>query len=430
MSLEPRVRRTSKTRSSHRGRHSSSSKSMDGNVADQSSWIADDICTHCGALAPHGKLYCSEKCREKDSQSLKDIPAENEKEEELSKTLSQLRYPMTLSPHLTAATSGLPLFPKQKVLDSHQTSGSSASCCERRAEHGGLYRSPSHSSGSAASDKSDSELTPSPWHAGLDLDEQHGDISDDDELALPPSVLGSTSFISGRSIGVRMQKFKSGSFSSPKGPLWSSPALVPHSMAPTRSVQSHIQFTRMPCSTNIQSSVIFANPMNSNRPNVPATLRRLGSDSQTERHSPPILTKSRSNFSFQNQDHPVDTSISKRVSTETQDVLDPVPQDTDLSTLPSDQGSDSALSDVCHNCNRSIQSDTSEKVLSIGSSDEPCRGRSRMRTGHSCCSGHRRLDAAACDPYCILSINRHRRILHPVPSTEFVFPLCPTEPSA
>jgi len=432
MSSGSRVRHTSKTRI--RGRPLSSSKPVEGSDADHSSWIADDICTRCGALAPHGKLYCSDKCREQDSQTATTMPTKDPRVEELSKELSQLRYPMTLSPHLTAATAGLPLFSKQTMPDSQQSSRSPGSSLERR-EYRGMHRSPSHSSGSAGTEKSDSELTsPSPWQVGLDVSEEHGDISDDDDLALPPSVVGGTPFATTRNVGTRIHKFKSGSFTSPKNPLWSSPTLAPHSMLPTRSTQSPIQFTRMPCSTNIPSSLIYANPMNTGKSILPATLRRLGSDPPSERHSPPLMTKSRSHISTLSNDSPTElfANYMKSAPILKQEAAAQKNQDADLSTRQPENDpnmSDTCSSDVCQNCNQSILSDSTEKQ-SHGSFEEPTRGRSLRRTGHSCCSGHRRLDAAACDPYCVLSMSRSRKTSHSTPSNDFVLPLCPTKPSA
>lgn len=434
MSSGSRVRRSSRTRCSHRGRPSSGSKPAEGSDADQSSWIADDICTRCGALAPHGKLYCSEKCREQDSQNAATLPTKDPKVEELSKALSQLRYPMTLSPHLTAATAGLPMFPKHKASEHQQSLHSPSSSSERR-DCGGMPRSPSPSSGSVGSEKSESELTfPSPWQVGLDVSDEQGDISEDDDLTLPPSVMGSTLFATSRSVGTRMYKFKSGSFSTPKGPLWSSPTLAPHSMVTTRSSESPIQFTRMPCSTNIPSSVIYANPMSTGKATLPATLRRLGSDPQSERHSPPPMAKSRSHFSYMSHDHSSDMipNHPKQMPVQKQEASDQKHHDSDISLRSMDREhriTNQNSPDLCQNCNESITSGTSGHQ-SNGSSDDPPRGRPLRRTGHSCCSGHRRLDAAACDPYCILSMNRNNKASHAVPSPDLVFPLCPTEPSA
>ena len=432
MSTGPRVRRASRTRI--RGRPPSISKPVEGSDTDQSSWIADDICTRCSALAPHGKLYCSEKCREQDSETAVSMPANEPKIEELSKALSQLRYPMTLSPHLTAATAGLPLFSKHPVSDSHQSSRSFGSSPERR-ECDGLHRSPSHSSDSIGSEKSESELTsPSPWQVGLDVSEENEEVSDNDDLTLPPSVVGASPFATSRSIGTRMHKFKSGSFTSSKGPQLSSPTLAPHSVVSTRSAQSPIQFTRMPCSTNIPSSVLYANPKGRSKSNIPATLRRFGSDPPSERHSPPLLSKSRSQFSNTPNDCSVDlfSNHLKPASMQMQSAPDQNSHNADPSPRQQEynpKNSDICSSGECQNSNQSIHSIATEKQSS-GSCDEPTRGRSLRRTGHSCCSGHRRLDAAACDPYCILSLSRSHKNSHPVPSNDFVFPLCPTEPSA
>lgn len=235
---------------------------------DQSSWIADDICTHCGGLAPHGKLYCSRKCRDADAQDgTKKYGKTIAEEPGATESLSKLRYPMTLSPSAQQSAS-FPARLKSKSFKAtfslqRQNSGSSVSSHEDELERDGQYRSHtrqgSRSSTSSNSDFVETDLTtPSPWQSGIDLeDEQEFAKLDDPDLQLPPAMCPSNQVLLRKGVThPSTSSFKSSSSLSALHRTRTSPTIHPLTHNPSGSML-HMQFNRLPGSTNLPMPVLF-----------------------------------------------------------------------------------------------------------------------------------------------------------------------------
>lgn len=235
---------------------------------DQSSWIADDICTHCGGLAPHGKLYCSRKCRDADAQDgTKKYGKTIAEEPGVTENLSKLRYPMTLSPTVQHSTS-FPAKLKSRSFKAtfslqRQNSGSSVSSNEdeldRDVEHPSHTRQGSRSSTSTNSDFVETDLTtPSPWQSGIDLDEDHEFAKlDDPELQLPPAMCPSNQVLLRKGVTQsNTSSFKSSTSLSALHRTRASPTMLPLTHNSSGSMLN-MQFNRLPGSTNLPMPVVF-----------------------------------------------------------------------------------------------------------------------------------------------------------------------------
>lgn len=234
---------------------------------DQSSWIADDICTHCGGLAPHGKLYCSRKCRDADAQDgTKKYGKTIAEEPGVTENLSKLRYPMTLSPSAQQSAS-FPAKLKSRSFKAtfslqRQNSGSSVSSDEEELERDGTHlshtRQGSRSSTSTNSDFVETDLTtPSPWQSGIDLEEDNELAKlDDPELQLPPAMCPSNQVLLRKGVAHPNTSFKSSSSLSALHRTRASPTIAPLTHNASGSML-HMQFNRLPGSTNLPMPVVF-----------------------------------------------------------------------------------------------------------------------------------------------------------------------------
>lgn len=419
----------SRSRSLSASRHWSSADSDD----DQSSWIADDICTHCGGLAPHGKLYCSRKCRDADASDGAGHPGGSIAEEPgVSEGLSKLRYPMTLSPPVQHAAS-LPKLSKSKSAKAvfslkSQNSASSLSSDEdvskpdktsAHARHG------SRSSVSTGSDVVDTDLTtPSPWQDGIDLDEDK-ELSklDDAELQLPPAMCPSSQVLLRKDISHQNgSSFKSSSLSAPHRTL-NSPTLLPHSHNP-RGSGFHMQFSRLPGSTNLPNPVVFSAGLSqgSCRPGHNVTKSR-SSDSAKDYFcsvtSSPQMTpldhgseankteRAKSFSSVQNRiTNPTKQSSvcawrQNQHKAKTEPHLPPARMTPPNQELCGCRLSQPALyvelgeKDVDSNPSRPLDHESSDI-------EAPVRGRALQRKNHSCGTGARRSSRASCGPCTLL----------------------------
>ncbi|WFD45150.1 hypothetical protein MPSI1_003827 [Malassezia psittaci] len=237
---------------------------------EQSSWIADDICTHCGGLAPHGKLYCSRECRDADGIDAQDGSALSSHTDHAHLDpphLSSLRYNMTLSPPVQSASS-FKLGKSRSLqttfsMNRRESSCSSSSEDEFEKDFSRSYHSRhgSNSTTSTNSDMSDSALTtPSPWQPVTELDDRPGSVSKapEDDLQLPPAVLPSHDILLRKAVSHvsdRPSPNPSGSVSSPSQ-LRSSPGALPVSLGVKHA--SLMQFNRMPSTTNLPTPVVYA----------------------------------------------------------------------------------------------------------------------------------------------------------------------------
>lgn len=263
----------------------------DDSEEEQASWIADDICCRCGALAPHGKLYCSDSCRELDAFSSKldkdTSPAATSSEEAtiVAQSLDKLRYPMTRSPKLT--TSSVPSRPSAFSLSrivseislGAQHAGRSAepdmSSSEEEADEEDAaaamdaksalrfahLRNSSRSSASSSDPVETETTTPSPWQNGIDLDDSDLDRLDDPDMKLPPSVYATSHVLlrKGSSNSNATENRRSSASLSPKAP-----ASMRTSPSPS------IQFSRMPGATNLPAPVFYNVSAHLNGSKVPS----------------------------------------------------------------------------------------------------------------------------------------------------------------
>ena len=213
---------------------------------DLSSWIADDICTRCGAHAPHGKLYCSTRCWDEDAHAaqaskLKGKPSP-------ARSLDQLRYPMSISPHsgdVVRRMSSLALC-KSVPSDAPVRRVESPVYDEEISAHRPHHVRHNSTSSLSSSDENEHETTtPSPWHTGIDMDDEDLHKLDDAELELPPSVAASNH--------VLLRKGATCMGAQAPGAPSHSPSLAPHRVR----FGNEIQFSRRPGSTSMPSPVVF-----------------------------------------------------------------------------------------------------------------------------------------------------------------------------
>lgn len=389
--------------------------------AEQSSWIADDICTRCGGLAPHGKLYCSQKCRNEDavSEPCKGLVSA-ERSFPKADSLSHLRYPM--SPPIFPTTSASSMQKQISMLSlSRKSSVSSLSSNDVKRTH---VRHNSHSSDSANSDNVETDFTtPSPWQGGVDEGEDTQDKLSDIEsvdLQLPPALCKSSQ------VNLHSKELlKPGSLSNGRRAAWVSPKLVPHSMTQTRSALSQIQFNRLPSSTNLPSnSVPFMLPVTTpskthlfrTRSNEASSM----SPNKNEIQTGPIM---RHNTATSPIVHIPDVNASSQGSdleTHTEE-SEPKRSNPDICSTMS-----SSLSKRCvyDRCDMDILKEKSQYCVNGCSPEFHERGRTLERRGHSCLSGHRRSVRAACDPCtlsCLSTYSSGRFVSSP---QEFLFPIC------
>ncbi|WFD01068.1 hypothetical protein MYAM1_003829 [Malassezia yamatoensis] len=244
---------------------------------EQSSWIADDICTHCGGLAPHGKLYCSRECRDADGIDAQHRPVKSSHTSPPPLDpphLSSLRYNMTLSPPVPNASSLKPAKSRslQMALAMNRPESSCCSSSEDEFEkdfpRSYHSRHGSNSSTSTSSDMNDSALTtPSPWQPVTDLDDRPGSASNalEDDLQLPPAVLPTHDILLRKGVSHASGRPSSNSFGSVLAPcpVRTSPGALPVTFGVKHG--SQMQFIRMPSTTNLPTPVVYAAGHGSNR---------------------------------------------------------------------------------------------------------------------------------------------------------------------
>ena len=222
---------------------------------DHSSWIADDICTRCGAHAPHGKLYCSTRCWDEDARLAQ---ATKSDETSPSRSLADLRYPMSISPHNSNLVSCLSSLTLCKSAPSGVRS--------RRpdtplSDDDPVVSRPAHirqSSASSHSSFEENELettTPSPWQTGIEMDDEDLNQLDDAELELPPSILATNHVL------LRQGVTRKNAQVVPTVPV-QSPTIVPHRVR----FRNEMQFSRKPGATSMPSPVVFTS--NTTAPNI------------------------------------------------------------------------------------------------------------------------------------------------------------------
>lgn len=446
--------RSSETRSHSRVRHVSAPRRWIGTDSDedQSSWIADDICTHCGGLAPHGKLYCSRKCRDADA-SDKQLPEDQLSQDEadsdgIAETLKRLRYPMTLSPSVQGNV-GLPKLTKSRsakttFMLARQNSSSSISSeddLETGLERPAHTRHGSRSSVSTGSDLVDTDLTtPSPWQSGIDLDDDNEFSKlDDAELQLPPAMCPSSQVLLRKGTSSQSStSLKSSSFTAPRR-TFMSPTLAPQSNT-VRGSGFHMQFSRLPGSTNLPTPVFYsAGPTQTPGKMGHAVTKSRSSDSAqdvfadlTNEAAGPSVDLHSASLS-----DPVQNQMSKTERTKSFSAIQgrlnrPSNQSplgvwkqnvikTKAATNHSPRRTYSDTSELCDCQKKSLRAnaDTGSTASMSGSAggassdsrtacessdhmETPVRGRALRRTGHSCGSGHRRSSRASCDPCTLL----------------------------
>lgn len=399
--------RSSRGRSRTRQKHFASKRSTGARHEDeQISWIADDICTRCGAAAPHGKLYCSIKCRNADIASESSIKKVEEDDTVLHDSLNQLRYPMTLSPHLTPFSLKPTTSLRKSSAPKHGRNGTSTCSLACDGDSQGVCRAharkASQSTDSDVSDLIDTDLTtPSPWRIGIDAPDDSDGISDldDAELRLPPSVLGSEPASMPVTSGAIPLSIQSGTRTPRPHKSCTSPALLPQLTAPSQHVQSPILFHRMPSSTNLPSSMGFISkiyPSHSLRHSHIGNFESNSSGQCTPqfRRSPPrrVSPEREQGDVF----HP--NTLSKAST-----IQPTYPQEASIiksspeTVYPTSQGTVLNSRDI-NSASQHCAGRTSPGVDAMHKDDneEPQRGRSRTRHGHSCCTGRRRSLWATC----------------------------------
>lgn len=401
-------RRSSRGRSRTREKHSASMRvTATRHEDEQTSWIADDICTRCGASAPQGKLYCSTKCRNADIASGAPVKKVEEDDALLHDSLNQLRYPMTLSPHLTP-------FSMKPAKSLRKTSAikferRDTSACSMLSEDDSLGACCAHAQNASQSSDSDvsdlidtDQTTPSPWRSGIDGPEDSDGISDLDEaeLRLPPSVLGFEPASMPLRSGAIPMSIQSGARTPRPRKSCTSPALLPQLTAPSQQAESPILFHRMPSSTNLPSSMGYTSkiyPSHGLRHSIhngSCETNSFGQCIPQLRWSPPrrVSPERKQGESF----HP-------EMLTKACTIEPTYPQEASIlrsspeTVRPTSQGSVHNISDVNfapRNCTG--RSSPCLEAMESSDMDEPQRGRSRTRLGHSCCTGRRRSLWAAC----------------------------------
>lgn len=314
---------------------------------------------------------------------------------------------MTLSPHLTPfsmkpatslrKTSAIKPVSRDTSTCSMPSEGDSLGVCCAHA------RKTSQSSDSDISDLIDTDLTtPSPWRSGIDAPEDSDGISDLDEaeLRLPPSVLGSEPASMPLASGAIPMSIQSGSRTPRPRKSCTSPALLPQLTAPSQHVQSPILFHRMPSSTNLPSSMGYTSKIY-----PPHGLRHSTYNGSCESNSfghciPQLRWSPPRRVSPERKQG---DSLNPEMLTKACTIEPTYPQEASIlrsspeTVRPTSQGTLQNSGDIdfppqnCTGC-----SSPCSEAIDNGDNDEPQRGRSRKRLGHSCCTGRRRSLWAAC----------------------------------
>ncbi|WFD32857.1 hypothetical protein MSPP1_003908 [Malassezia sp. CBS 17886] len=406
---------------------------------DQSSWIADDICTRCGGLAPHGKLYCSEACRADDSSACAtNSTPENIEAAALAESLSKLRYPMTVSPSnastLPPSSRSLPARQRHSALffarcDSVSSLSSVEDLKDATAAHRTHMRTGSRSSTTSSEALDSEQRTPSPWHTGLELDDD-AELSklDDADLKLPPALCASNHILPRKGPPGPVCASKTVSFTTPRRAPALSPALVPQSpVARSSKGISGMQFHRQPGATNLPMPVMFTAPVagqggiirTSTIEEGAEVARTDAADSADLPVHPRGPTKSEPCLAG----HQVRKRRDAANGTSTLAAQRNTPKVTD--TLREAQVpqlaralSDGAKGPPSVSCLQCYGSACGAEVME----DMPVRGRALQRTQHSCCSRKRRLELAACGEFTIPTPTGFGTSLSVSPQQDLRFP--------
>lgn len=407
-------RRPFRGRGKTRGRRVFADRAPFCGSEDQSSWIADDFCARCGAATQHGKLYCSNQCRNEDltSGSLagNDLRGGNIH----SDSFGKLRYPMTLSPHLTSSTVNTVATKKKfPSVNFGQEESASSSSSESEPSDINLVRG-RKSPGSISSDPSDLVETdftsPSPWRTGIDPSEGSDDISDLDEseLQLPPSVMyprwpGSHASAS------KPIKMQSGSCTPKARRSWTSPAFFPHLTPESQSCKAPISFSRLPCSTNLPphtSCHKISTPQFAQH-----SARKGGNDcypqdenAQHRRSSPASRFFSSAKPSFVSI-RPLSHDYTKSDSTLAG--LDHSVPKVSLEVLSRQSTNTPAVKSPCES--ETQNSPCMEAMDSCDEDEVPVRGRSRIRAGQACRPSVRSSSRTSSEPLLFLHLGTRSR---------------------
>lgn len=430
--------RSSDTGSDSRNRRASITRrwTQTDSDEDQLSWIADDICTHCGGLAPHGKLHCSRKCRDADANNgIETVGSLTHDDSGVSESLSKLRYPMTLSPTVQhgsgipkqkRSNAGRPLFTlKRQNSFSSTSSDDDAEQNSRKSIHG---RNGSHSSASTGSDHNETDLTtPSPWQSGVEFENDH-DFSklEDADLQLPPAMCPSSQVLLRRSITHQHTPCFTSSSLSASQRIHASPTLTPHSHGTNKGSGFQMQFNRLPGSTNLPTPVFYsAGPSQStSRTGFPVTKSRSdgaketlqGNMSEPQLQPVPILPIreglnssldrcrscaynrlsnpcTESSVCAWKQCHGLSNGLSQSPSRTYSTGSEPCACNLDSLSPCMDVGAVTPS-----NRPNNVAQEAKSTIASPEPLETPLRGRALHRTSHSCCSGHRRSSRASCDP--------------------------------
>ena len=402
-------RRPFRGRGKTRGRRAFVDRTPFSGSEDQSSWIADDFCTRCGAATQHGKLYCSSQCRNEDltsgSFAGNDLRGGNIN----SDSFGKLRYPMTLSPLLTSSTVNT-VATKKKFLSVNFGQEDSASSSSSESDPSDINPVRGHkSSGSNSSDPSDLVETdftsPSPWRTGIDPAEGSDDISDLDEseLQLPPSVL-CPRWPGSHASASKPIKMQSGSCTPKARRSWTSPAIFPHLTPQSQSCNAPISFSRLPCSTNLPPHTSC--PKISTPQFAQHSARKGGNDcypqdenSQHRRSSSTSRFFSTAKPSFIST-RPLSPDYTKPDPTLAG--LDRSVPKMSLETLSLQSTNTPAVEPACEN--ETQNSPCMEAMDSCDEDEVPVRGRSRIRAGHAWRPGVRSSSRSSSDPLLFLQL--------------------------
>lgn len=407
--------KSSRGRSRTRGRRSTMSRGTGhGPEDEQSSWIADDICAHCGSVAPQGKLYCSIKCRNADTTSATSSTKHDQAAVVLNDSLNQLRYPVTLSPRLTASSTKTATYPTA------QTEVSKGICCDK--SHSVLssetdqlifrsfpMRKNSHSSRSDGSDLNDSDTTsPSPWKFGLDTPEHIDAISDVDEaeLCLPPSLDNPSHFPDTTLSAPKLMSSQSASHTPKVRPFCPSSVLRPTTSSHSDFVCSPILFRRIPGTTNMPSAVGYGKTQSASMcagsrgvQNTTCDCCSIGScipelrwtsTRQSSLERPTERIRKSATISCVPSKAEQDFSGTRKGAM--------IMSKASSSNVPSCNKfkPDEHCSSEQASCHCEEQLSPCLEAMDSCDDDEPQRGRPRNRVGHSCCGGHRSSIHASC----------------------------------
>ncbi|EPQ31851.1 uncharacterized protein PFL1_00050 [Pseudozyma flocculosa PF-1] len=262
-----------------------------------SSWLGDDVCTSCGGPTPHGKLFCSEKCKLADAEQVaqakhdqvRGLPSPSRTDTfARDDTEHKFRYPCPPSPNLLAQYS-TPLkatsltspalsayqssLPNSRGRYYNRSSNASTeaghlSMHKKRSSSQSTFSSISESNGSTSAFASTDPSTPSPAYGATE--DESSDL-DANEFQLPPSVSTASAVMLRRTTR-----------DSPKIKEAQLPSV---GMRPSEGSQqkSPMWFARRPSTTNLPPSMWYTSPAITATTKVTATGKGLPAISTSQR---------------------------------------------------------------------------------------------------------------------------------------------------